>query len=146
MKKEKKVWAITLIVLWWLAPNQSNAQQDSIRTLGEVVVTATKFPKSQAETGKVLTVIDETQLQRSAGKDIAQLLNEQVGLVINGANSNPGKDKAVYLRGAGTQYTLILLDGIPVNDPSGVGGAFDLRYEIPDSRFQIQDWLTDSCL
>jgi vitamin B12 transporter len=129
MKKEKKVWIITLIAFWWLAPNTNNAQQkqDSARTLNEVVVTATKFPKNQVETGKVLTVIDELQLQKSAGKDISQLLNEQVGLVINGANCNPGKDKSIFLRGAGSQYILILLDGIPVNDPSGVGGAFDLR-------------------
>lgn len=129
MKKEKKVWAITLIALWWLAPNQTNAQQDSIRSsnLDPVVITATKFPKNVSETGKVLTVIDEDQIARSSGKDVSQLLNEQVGLVIAGANSNPGKDKSVYLRGAGSGYTLILLDGIPINDPSGVGGAFDLR-------------------
>jgi vitamin B12 transporter len=130
MKKEKKVWAITLIAFWWLAPNQTNAQQDSVKSynLNEVVITATKFPKSQSETGKVLTVVDEEQLKRSSGKDISQLLNEQVGLVINGANSNPGKDKSVYLRGAKNEYTLILLDGVPVNDPSGIsGGAYDLR-------------------
>lgn len=129
MRKEKKVWAITLIALWWLAPNQTNAQQDSVKSnqLNEVVITATKFPKNQVETGKVLTVIDEAQLQQSSGKDIAQLLNEQVGLVINGANSNTGKDKSVFLRGAAGQYTLILMDGIPLSDPSGFGGAFDLR-------------------
>ncbi|MEK6782526.1 MAG: TonB-dependent receptor [Bacteroidota bacterium] len=130
MKKEKKVWAITLIAFWWLVPNQTNAQQDSVKlyNLNEVVVTATKFPKSQSETGKVLAIIDEDQIKRSAGKDISQLLNEQTGMVINGANSNPGKDKSVYLRGAKNEYTLILLDGIPVNDPSGIsGGAYDLR-------------------
>ncbi|MBL0741009.1 TonB-dependent receptor plug domain-containing protein [Chryseolinea lacunae] len=128
MKKEKKVWAISLIVLWYLAPNQTHAQ-DSLKTsrLDEVVVTATKFPKSQGETGKVLTVIDEEQLAHSAGKDLSQLLNEQVGLVVTGANSNPGKDKSVFLRGAKSDYTLVLLDGVPVNDPSGIGGAFDLR-------------------
>ncbi len=130
MKRERKVWAISLIALWWLAPNQTSAQQeqDSVRTLNEVVVvTATKFPKNQTETGKVVTVIDEATLSRSAGKDLSQLLNEQVGLFVNGANSNTGKDKSVFLRGASTQYTLILLDGIPVTDPSGIGGAFDLR-------------------
>ncbi|MBT1706090.1 TonB-dependent receptor plug domain-containing protein [Chryseosolibacter indicus] len=129
MKKERKVWAMTMIAFWLLASNQTKAQQDSLRTLNlnEVVVTATKFPKSIAETGKVVNVIDELQLQRSAGKDLSQLLNEQVGLVVNGAVSNPGKDKSVFLRGAKGDYTLILIDGVPLSDPSGIGGAFDLR-------------------
>ncbi len=130
MKKERIVWAITSIVLWLLAPNQTQAQQDSLKMhqLDEVVVTATKFPKNQSETGKVLTIIGEDILHRSAGKDITQLLNEQVGMVVSGANSNPGKDKSVYLRGAKNEYTLILLDGVPLNDPSGIsGGAYDLR-------------------
>lgn len=112
------------------ALTMANAQTDSLKskTLDEVVVTATKFPKSLSETGKVLTVIDETQLKQSAGKDLSQVLNEQAGIVVNGANSNPGKDKAVYLRGAASKYTLILLDGVPLNDPSGIdGGAYDLR-------------------
>jgi vitamin B12 transporter len=130
MKKERKVWAITLIVLWLWVPNQMNAQPDSlsVRQLDEVVITATKFPKNKSETGKVLTIIDDEILKRSAGKDITQLLNEQVGMVVSGANSNPGKDKSVYLQGAKNEYTLILLDGVPVNDPSGIsGGAYDLR-------------------
>ena len=104
MKKESSVWAITLIAFWWLSPNEINAQQDSIQSfnLSDVVVTATKFPKNINETAKVLIVIDEEQLARSSGKDVSQLLNEQAGLIINGANSTPGKDKGVYLRGAGS--------------------------------------------
>src|SRR5882724_4640364 len=107
-----------------------NAQNDSLktRTLSEVVITATKFSKSVSETGKVLTIIDEEQIKRSVGKDLGQLLNEQAGMTVNGANSNPGKDKSVYLRGAANKYTLVLLDGVPLNDPSGIdGGAYDLR-------------------
>lgn len=119
---------MTLIAFWWLAPNKINAQQqDSTRLLDEVTVTATKFSKRVSETGKVLHVIDEAQLQRSAGKDLAQLLNEQVGIVVGGANSNPGKDKSIFLQGAAGQYTLLLIDGVPVNDPSGTGAAFDIR-------------------
>lgn len=129
MKKEIKVWAMTLIALGCLAPRFLTAQQDSLQSvsLQDVVITATKYPKQASETGKVLTVIDETQLARSAGKDLSQLLHEQVGLIVNGATSNPGKDKSLFLQGAGGGYTLILLDGVPLNDPSGVGGAFDLR-------------------
>jgi vitamin B12 transporter len=130
MKKERKVWTIALIVFWLWVPNQIKAQTDSLKThqLDEVVITATKFVKSTRETGKVIDVIDEDIIRQSAGKDIAQLLSEQTGLIVNGANSNAGKDKSVYLRGAKNEYTLILIDGVPITDPSGIsGGAYDLR-------------------
>lgn len=140
MKKEKRVWAIVLIALGLLTPHLTIAQQDSIKSfnLGEVVITATKFPKNSSATGKVLTVIDESQLRQNAGKDLSQLLNEQVGLVISGANSNPGKDKSVYLRGAKSEYTIFLIDGVPVNDPSGAGGAFDPRLLMLDQLERIE--------
>ena len=103
--------------------------QDSLKTkqLDEVVVTATKYPVKLSETGKVVTVVTHEQIERSQGKSLAHILTEQTGIIVNGANSNPGKDKSVFLRGASNDYTLILLDGIPVNDPSGSGGAIDLR-------------------
>ncbi|MCK7558058.1 hypothetical protein MKQ70_24845 [Chitinophaga sedimenti] len=73
----------------------SAAAQDTTQTnlLNTVVVTATKFAKKQGETGKVVTVISRQQLDRSMGKTVAQVLNEQVGLVIAGANSIPVKTK-----------------------------------------------------
>ena len=131
MKKEKNVWAIAfLIATWFLTPSKTNAQQDSISltSLNDVVITATKFAKSQSETGKVLTIINEAELAKSSGKDLPQVLNEQAGLFINGSVSSPGKDKSVFLRGAKGEYTVILIDGIPLNDPSSIGGgAYDLR-------------------
>lgn len=103
--------------------------QDSTQTkqLDEVVVTATKFPVKLSQTGKVVTVVTHEQIEKSYGKSLSQILTEQTGLLINGANSGAAKDKSVFLRGATNKYTLILLDGIPVNDPAGFGGAFDLR-------------------
>ena len=106
----------------------AKAQKDSSgNLLDDVVVTATKSPKKMSETGKVIKVITKDQIERSGSKDLAQILNEQVGVTINSATSNPGKDKSLYLLGATDKYTLILLDGIPLNEPAGVGGSFDLR-------------------
>jgi len=102
--------------------------QDSVyKSLDDVIITAAKFPQKQSTTGKVVSVITQQQIQRSAGKDLSQVLNEQTGINVNGANSNPGKDKTIFLRGASSNYTLILLDGVPLIDPSGTGGTFDLR-------------------
>lgn len=113
-----------------LALGQAGFAQDSARTsqLNTVVITATKFAKKQSETGKVLSVISREQLERNVGRTVTDVLNEQAGIVINGAGSNPGKNKELYFRGATSQYTTILLDGIPVGDATGLtGNAIDLR-------------------
>jgi len=106
--------------------SQLIAQQDTT-LLDEVVISANKYPNKTSLTGKVVTVITKQQLERSGGKDLSQILTEQAGVYIGGANSNAGKDKSLYLRGAGVVYTLITIDGVPVYDPSGIGSNFDIR-------------------
>ena len=91
------------------------------------MITANKYPNKTSLTGKVVTVITREQLERSGGKDLSQLLTEQAGVYIGGANSNAGKDKSLYLRGARVDHTLITIDGVPVYDPSGIGSNFDIR-------------------
>jgi vitamin B12 transporter len=103
------------------------AQDTGSRTLEQVIVTANKFPQKQNTTGKVITVITKDQIEKSSGKTVAQLLNEQVGITINGAYNNAGSVQTVFMRGASSGRTLILLDGIPVNDPSMINNEFDLN-------------------
>ncbi len=105
------------------------AQKDTIpaNVLDEVVVTANKMEQKQSTTGKVITVITKEQIARSSGKTLSQVLNEQVGITINGALNNAGSVQTVYMRGASAGRTLILMDGIPLNDPSTITTDFDLN-------------------
>ena len=105
------------------------AQKDTLSTkvLDEVVVTANKLEQKQSSTGKVITVITREQIAKSNGKTVAQLLNEQVGITINGALNNAGAVQTVYMRGASAGRTLILMDGIPLNDPSTITTDYDLN-------------------
>ena len=112
--------------------------QDSTKTLNEIIVTANKYPNKTSLTGKVVTVITREQLEKSGGKDLSQVLTEQCGLSINGANSNAGKDKSVYLRGAKVDHTLIMVDGVPLYDPSGIGSNFDIRLLTIDNIERIE--------
>ena len=100
--------------------------QDSSKTLNEVLVTVTKFPQKQIETGKVITVITQEQLQKSYGKNLSEVLNQQVGITISGANNNPGTNQSLYIRGAHAANTLILVDGVPIYDASGETSQFDI--------------------
>lgn len=104
------------------------AQQDSTRQLDDVVVTATRYPIKQSLTGKVVTVITRQDLARNTGKTLTEMLNTQAGLVVNGSGNAPGTNQDVYMRGAAAGKTLILIDGIPLYDASGISGAFDLNF------------------
>ncbi len=106
---------------------QDNSQPADTLEMEKIIVTASKVPVSTRETTRPVVVIDQTDISQNSGKDLSQLLNEYTGILVNGAYSNPAKDKALYLQGASLKYTVILLDGLPVNDPSGTGGLIDLR-------------------
>ena len=103
------------------------AQDSAYNQLNEVIVTANRYEQKQNTTGKVVTVINKDMIEKSAGKTVAQLLNEQAGVVVNGALNNMGSVQTVYMRGASSGRALILLDGIPVNDPSMINNEFDLN-------------------
>lgn len=120
MKKHFFVLAAVII------SSQLLAQQDTT-VLDEAVVTANKFEQKQSQTGKLITVINKEQLEKSNGKTVAQLLNEQAGLTITGAYMATGSVQTVFMRGASSGRTLILIDGIPVNDPSMINNEFDLN-------------------
>lgn len=119
---KKKIFIAAAVII-----SSATQAQDSTKALNSVFITANKFPNKTQLTGKVLTIITREQLEKSGGKDLSQVLTEQAGLFVNGANSNPGKDKSVYLRGAKVDHTLIMVDGVPLYDPSGIGSNFDIR-------------------
>lgn len=106
------------------------AQKDTVKTsvLDEVIVTANKTEQKQSTTGKVITVIGKDQIEKSVGKTVAQILNEQAGIVVNGAYNAPGSVQTIFMRGAGAGRVLMLVDGIPVNDPSQINNDFDLNF------------------
>jgi vitamin B12 transporter len=101
---------------------------DSSKTLDEVIFTANKYPQKQSSTGKVLTVINRQTLEKNSGRTLAQILNEQAGVVINGSQSPLGATQYVYVRGASAANTLILVDGVPANDASGISVEFDINH------------------
>jgi vitamin B12 transporter len=101
-------------------------QKDSSK-LDDVIVTANKIEQKQNTTGKVVTVITAAQLNAYAGQTVAQVLSDQAGLYLPGTLSNVGTVPSIYMRGASSGRTLILVDGAPVGDPSMISNEFDLN-------------------
>lgn len=124
-------------------PTYSSEVATDSTLLEEVVVTASKVPLPLRETAKPVQIIPREEIRRSAGRDLSQLLQEQAGIIVNGAFSSPGKDKSIFIRGANSEYTLVLIDGQPVGDPTGLNGSFDLRF-LPLERIERVEILKGS--
>lgn len=103
------------------------AQTSTPTTLDEVVISDSKFALPREKSGKVIVKINAAELAKKAGQSVATILSAVVGVEINGNQSNAGKNLGYYVRGGRNRQTLILIDGIPVTDASGVNLEFDLR-------------------
>lgn len=106
----------------------ATAQTDSSKQLNEIIVTANRFPQKQVNTGKVMTVINKQEIERSPYASLGELLARQSGITIIGANNAPGTNNDLYVRGGGTGKTLVLVDGFPAYDGSTIRSTFDLNF------------------
>lgn len=111
--------------------SQSKEQElDSIKQenkLDEVVVSGTRFKISKEKSGKTIYKITTQDLERNAGKTVVDILNEVPGVQMEGNFGSPGTNINTYIRGGRNKNTLILIDGTPLNDPSGINASYDLR-------------------
>lgn len=108
----------------------SVSAQDSVTTtyLREVVTTGTKFDLPMEKSGKTIFKFTEEDLRRNAGKSVVDVLNEVPGVQTDGNFGTPGTNIDYSVRGGRNKHTLVLIDGVPLNDPSGINAGYDLRY------------------
>lgn len=95
------------------------------QTLPEVVVTATRTERPAQETLVDQVVIDAAEIARSGATSLTELLRARAGVEIS-QNGGPGAISGVFLRGTKTAQTLVLVDGVRMENPAG-GGA-NLEY------------------
>jgi vitamin B12 transporter len=96
-------------------------------SLSDVVITGTRFEVPIEKSGKTIYKLTAKDIERNAGKTVVDLLNEVPGVQMEGNFGSPGTNIGVYVRGGRNKNTLILIDGTPLNDPSGINASYDLR-------------------
>lgn len=106
---------------------EADAVNDTISTysISGVVVSATKIPTPLKEIGSTITVLTEADLKLSNKTFVLDALREVPGISIV-QQGGPGRITRVFTRGANSNHTLILVDGVEVNDPGSPNNAADL--------------------
>lgn len=90
--------------------------------LNDVVITATRTKANTIELANSISVIDSTQISNSNANNVFDLLKNETGISFT-RQGGTGTLSNIYLRGANSSHTLVLIDGVEVNltnDPSGV--------------------------
>lgn len=91
---------------------------------GDIVVTASGVEQEADTTGRAVTVIDRATIEQRQTVAISDLLSTTPSVTVT-RNGGIGTVTSVRIRGAESDQTLVLIDGVRVNDPSAPGGGFD---------------------
>ncbi len=92
---------------------------------GEIFVTATRLPEIGEAQTSAISVMTSEDLERRQIVFVGDALAALPGVTMS-QNGAFGGQASIRIRGAASQQTLFLVDGVPVNDASAPGGGYDV--------------------
>ena len=101
----------------------ASSSTNQITTLPEMTITATRISTLPENTSSSATVITSDEIARSQQPFVADILRGEPGVDV-ATTGQPGSQTQVFLRGASPDGTLVLVDGIPVNNAFNNGFDF----------------------
>lgn len=117
----------------------ATAQTASIEEtkLDTIIVNGSRLDQTMTEIGSSVSVITRDDLEE-LGVDFAlDAIATAPGVTVN-QNGAFGGNASVRIRGASNDQTLVLIDGVPVNDPTGTGGGYNFAYLDTDTIERIE--------
>jgi vitamin B12 transporter len=105
-------------------PMVASAAAEVPDTVATVIVSANRVATPADQVAASVTVIDAATLQLRQTVAVADVLAQTPGVNVV-RNGGPGQTTTVHIRGAETEQTVVVVDGIRVNDPASPGGGYD---------------------
>lgn len=92
--------------------------------VSEVVVVANRTPTELDKVGQSVTVLTLPQIRADQETVISDILARTPGVSFS-RNGGPGETTSLRIRGAETDQTVVLIDGVKLNDPASTGGGYN---------------------
>lgn len=89
-----------------------------------IVVTANRTATPLSQIGQSVSVVTRADIEASQATSASEVLSRLPGLQVTNSGGF-GQPSSVFIRGADNAQSLVLIDGVRVNDPGDVGGGFD---------------------
>jgi vitamin B12 transporter len=116
-------YSLPLLAVVLAAPSLCFADPDDATPVAPVVVDSTRLPTRLEDTPDVI-VINRAEIDARQAVYAADILDTVPGLAVTDDGAFGGVT-SVRIRGASSDKTLVLIDGVPQNDSSDPNGAYD---------------------
>ncbi|MDH4271048.1 MAG: TonB-dependent receptor [Candidatus Aminicenantes bacterium] len=127
----KPVWTAALIlfasVLFLFPSEDQKTEAQKTSEHHEVIVTATRLETPAREIGSSVSIISAFDLSLFKRTFILETLRD-VPAISSSQNGGMGGASSVFVRGANSEHTLVLLDGVELNDPINPSRSADLAH------------------
>lgn len=124
MSRSRTIFCTTLFTVASFGAPLTFADEAEDTIEEEIVVTSFRLPTDVNKTGSSIFVLDQEQLKQRSHIYVTDALMSVPGVTVN-QNGPFGGQATARIRGASTGQTLVLLDGIVINDNSTPGGGFN---------------------
>ena len=112
-----RIYCLGLLILCSLpgtAQNNQHKEQDTTK-LGEVVITSTRINLPFPENSRTISIISSESIKNSAASTLTDVLQQVAGIDVKRQGTG-GTQADLYIRGGSFDQTLILIDGIKMDD------------------------------
>jgi len=119
-----KTALLSAVTLSLVTPVLAQSDSDDEARQDTIIVEGSRLNQTQTEIGSSVSIITADDIDRLGFDFAADAIASAPGVTVN-QNGSLGGLATVSIRGAATAQTLVLIDGIPVNDTSTINGGFD---------------------
>lgn len=125
-------FAFFILILSFLLSEYSYSQELDTNSLNSseienITIRSTRIPAGAKDIGSSLYIISEDQIKARGFKDAIDAISSAPG-VTSKQNGSFGGVGTIRIRGASSSQTLVLVDGVPVNDSSSPAGGYNFEY------------------
>src|ERR1700741_2338193 len=89
-----------------------------------IIVTATRNPTETDKIASSITVLTKEAIDQAQDIGLTELLARTPGISFT-RNGGYGTAPQLRIRGAETDHTVVVIDGVKLNDPSSTGGGYN---------------------
>jgi len=125
MKNSLNVFSLFIIILFSI--NISLINDLSANEVDEIIVKGARIETPASNFGSSIFILNSEDIRLRGIRSAIDAISSSPGVTTK-KNGSFGGVGSVRIRGASSSQTLVLVDGVPVNDASSPGGGYNFEY------------------